>query len=259
MATATSLAGSITGMFTKPVEEYKYHRRKRENASKRAGMNQIDESDNAGQYTIENAGSEAGDSINSRGHDPEESKNKSNKSHPSMVGKVVGASAKSIGRFAPKALKGMVVDFPLAITEGMKAVPKHFGDNGRYYAPVTDAKSGTVVAGKSFAWGFVDGISDLVVQPYKGAKEEGIRGAAKGIGKGVVGLTMKSGAGVFGLLAYPSAGIAKSIRSAVYTETRKEIFQMRLKEGEWMAQTRSISQAEREDVVSKFAHLLNQK
>jgi hypothetical protein len=34
----------------------------------------------------------------------------------------------SIAMFAPKALKGMTVDIPLALAEGLKNVPRHYGD-----------------------------------------------------------------------------------------------------------------------------------
>lgn len=165
---------------------------------------------------------------------------------------MAGASAKSIGMFAPKALKGMMVYIPLAITEGMKSVPRSYDGKVRDHGPVEDAKSGAVVAGKTFAWGFADGISDLVVEPYRGGVKGGALGAFKGVGKGVVGLTTKTGAGMFGLLAYPSAGISKSLRAAVYTKTRKSVAKARLAEGKWRVDTGKGTQDDPEKVVSAF-------
>lgn len=36
-----------------------------------------------------------------------------------------------------------------------------------------------------------EGLTDIVVQPYKGAKKEGTKGAMKGIAKGTVSLATK--------------------------------------------------------------------
>ena len=40
------------------------------------------------------------------------------------------------------------------------------------------------------------GLADLVVQPYKGAKESGALGFAKGVGRGALGTVFKTGAGM---------------------------------------------------------------
>lgn len=64
---------------------------------------------------------------------------------------MAGASAKSAGKIGQTATKGMLVDIPLAITEGLKSVPQLYGGNVCNHGPVTDAKSGMVVAGKPFA------------------------------------------------------------------------------------------------------------
>lgn len=172
-----------------------------------------------------------------------------------MAGKVAGASAKSIGMLGPTAAKGMLVDFPLAITEGLRAVPQHFGTKTRNHGPVTDSKSGAVVAGKTFAWGFVDGLSDLVMEPVRGAAKEGAMGAVKGAGKGAVSLVAKSGAGMFGLFAYPSAGIAKSLRAATHGGTRKRIGQAKREEGRWLLESEKTAQVVGEDLVGRFEQL----
>jgi hypothetical protein len=95
----------------------------------------------------------------------------------------------------------MMVDIPLAFTEGLNAIPSHYGDKGRDNGKVTGIGSGFAVAGKTLAWGFVDGLSGLVTEPYKDAKKSGAKGIATGLGKGTVGLFTKSGAGMFGILA----------------------------------------------------------
>ncbi|RSL67384.1 hypothetical protein CEP51_012667 [Fusarium floridanum] len=219
MATATGMAGSMTGMVTKPVEEYQNEKKRRTRQMKgtQSGVSPMDD---------EKAGSSERASGDSARPNTEHS--------GSLAGRMAGASAKSIGKLGPTALKGMVVDIPLALTEGLKAVPHAYGGNVRDHGPVTDAKSGMVVAGKTFAWSFIDGLSDVVTEPYNGAKKEGALGAFKGLGKGAMSLMTKSGAGMFGVLAYPSAGISKSLRTAVHSSTRKAIAQALREEGKWM-------------------------
>jgi hypothetical protein len=155
----------------------------------------------------------------------------------------------------PIAAKGMLVDFPLAITEGLKTVPQHFGTRDRNHGPVTDAKSGAVVAGKTFAWGFVDGLSDLVMEPVRGAGSGGALGAVKGVGKGAVSLVTKSGAGMFGLFAYPSAGIAKSIRTAAHGGTRKAVASAKHAEGQWLLSNGLPPGLAADDLVGRFHEL----
>ena len=45
------------------------------------------------------------------------------------------------------------------------------------------------------------GLADLAVQPYKGAKESGVLGFAKGVGRGALGTFFKTGAGMFYILS----------------------------------------------------------
>ncbi|RYP47048.1 hypothetical protein DL768_006843 [Monosporascus sp. mg162] len=249
MATAVDLTGSITGMITKPMDKYRDEQRRRarelqkqQGQSRGASLDGGSSVSAASQLSV--ASLQSGSSSEKR---------------PSLAGKMAGASAKSIGLFAPNAAKGMLVDIPLAITEGMRAVPKHFGTDVRSHGPVTNAKSGAIVAGKTFAWGFVDGVSDLVMQPVKGAANEGALGAVKGIGKGAVSLVAKSGAGMFGLFAYPSAGIAKSLRSTVYSGTRKAITKEKHAEGRWLIDSESASQVNTEEVLATFRRLRSLK
>ena len=224
MSTAVDMADSVTGMVTKPVDEYKHEQRRRERDQKRQisrQRNHHESFDKNGRTASRLSKAASMDDLGKR-------------MPRSIAGTVAGASAKSISMLAPTAAKGMLVDIPLAITEGMKAVPSHFGTKVRNHGPVTDAKSGAAVAGKTFAWGFVDGLSDLVMEPIRGASKEGAAGAVKGVGKGAVSLVAKSGAGMFGLLAYPSAGIGKSLRTAVYSGTRKLVAKAKHSEGQWL-------------------------
>lgn len=236
MATATGMAGDITGIFTKPVEEYRDERKRQASELKRAQAHRGEDSDGLSVTSLDTGRPKSAQSSN-------------------LAGRMAGASAKSAGRIGSTATKGMLVDFPLAITEGLKSVPQLYGDKGRDHGPVTDAKSGMIVAGKSLAWGFIDGIGDLAIQPYKGAKKEGALGAAKGFGKGAVSLVTKSGAGMFGVFAYPSAGISKSLRDAVHGSTRKVVAEERRKEGAWMVRKGLGTQVDCGELVRRFERL----
>jgi sterol 3beta-glucosyltransferase len=123
--------------------------------------------------------------------------------------------------------KATLVDVPNALADGLHAVPSLYGEKGRDHGAVTDWKSGGAAAGKvtvtllpfscldiwlttllTFGYGFYDGITGIVTQPIKGAKEGGTLGFAKGLAKGTVGLVTKTGAGMSLRfeLCYKSAG-----------------------------------------------------
>ncbi|KAL7757034.1 hypothetical protein ACKLNR_014027 [Fusarium oxysporum f. sp. zingiberi] len=245
MATATGMAGNITGIFTKPIEEYRDDQKRRAGELKytqgRGSPSLQERSSDKDHLSVERL---SNDSVRPRS---------AHSGH--LAGRMAGASAKSAGKIGQTATKGMLVDFPLAITEGLKSVPQLYGGNVRNHGPVTDAKSGMVVAGKTFAWGFIDGLSDVVVQPYKGAKKEGALGAAKGLGKGAMNLVTKSGAGMFGLFAYPSAGISKSLRTATHSSTRRKIAEERHAEGVWMVKNGAGVQLSCSKVLEDFERL----
>ncbi|PVH84848.1 glycosyltransferase family 1 protein [Cadophora sp. DSE1049] len=147
---------------------------------------------------------------------------------------IVAASMNSLGKVAVSYSKGIFVDIPLAATEGMRAVPRLYGGEVKEHEPITGWNSGTSVAGKMFMRGIYEGFTDIFVETYKGKEAEGAVGVAKGLGKGLLSVTMKTGAATVGLVAYPSQGIYRSIRTAVKSKTRKSIEEARIREGEWM-------------------------
>lgn len=63
-----------------------------------------------------------------------------------------------------------------------------------------------------------------MVQPYKGAKEEGVTGFAIGVGKGTAGFFTHGLAATLGILAYPSQGVYRSARNAVKSGTQEQIY-----------------------------------
>ncbi|KAL4936541.1 hypothetical protein BDV06DRAFT_227814 [Aspergillus oleicola] len=153
---------------------------------------------------------------------------------------IAGASAKSVGKFLGSYFKGTMVDIPLATTEGLRAIPRLYGEETKDHGTVKDWKSGLVVGYNAFSHGMVDGLTGLVMQPVKGAKEDGALGAVKGFAKGTVGAGAHIGSAALGLVAYPGHGICKSLRSSVRSSTRKAVTKARMREGEYLARTEVI-------------------
>jgi hypothetical protein len=114
----------------------------------------------------------------------------------STFGKAVAGSASGVGGFFHHLTKGMLLDMPLAATEGLRAVPALYGEGVKDHGTVKDWKSGMIVAGKNFAHGVVEGVSDLVNEPMKGAQRSGAVGGVKGMGKGMVNATTKVSSGM---------------------------------------------------------------
>lgn len=168
--------------------------------------------------------------------------------------KAAAGMGKSFGKFSGHMFKGMIIDLPFAATEGLRAVPKLYGEEVQSHGEVTDAVSGFSVAGKSFAHGMTDGISGLFMKPAQGVKEEGALGLAKGIGKGTVGFASKACSATVGIVAYPSQGIYKSVRGLVSSGTGKRIATQRHVEGYFLAE-RESSKELTDFVVARFEGL----
>ncbi|KAB8236430.1 uncharacterized protein BDW43DRAFT_298064 [Aspergillus alliaceus] len=248
MGTTTDLTASILGTFYKPFEEYQaYHDTRRDRPSN-SRSNQAAKgpasSSSTGSVPLRttNCG-EWQETPSGPGETSDHHKTR-------LAGRMAGASIKSLGSFVPTALKGMTVDIPLAMTEGMRNLPRYYGEEPRGHGSVTDIKSGFTVAGKSFAWGMAEAVSDIVVKPYQGMQEDGAKGAVKGIGKGMANMASKAGCAMFGVLAYPSAGIAKSLKSSIYCKTKKEIAKARHNEGVWLLANGQCTQPN--NVVTTF-------
>ncbi|KAM0321825.1 hypothetical protein ACHAQA_009922 [Verticillium albo-atrum] len=157
--------------------------------------------------------------------------NESNKAERSRTSAALTGSAGGVGGFFKHFAKGISLDVPHALEEGMRVAPRLYG--GEVYDPgaVTDWKSGGIAAGKNFSHGIVEGIGGLVMSPVRGAKKDGAVGAAKGMGIGVLNLTTKVSSGALGLLTFTSQGAYKSVRASMRRDTRRIIKQARQKEG----------------------------
>ena len=65
-----------------------------------------------------------------------------------LHGQAALASAKSVDRLALGALKGGMVDVPLALAEGFRNAPRLWGETVKEQEEITGWKSGATVAGK---------------------------------------------------------------------------------------------------------------
>ncbi|KAI9724946.1 MAG: hypothetical protein M1812_000222 [Candelaria pacifica] len=177
---------------------------------------------------------------------------RSEKKDANTAATMLTASAKSIARIHSSFFKGTMVDMPLALTEGLRAVPRLYGEEVRDTGTVTDWSSGAIVASKSFAYGLYDGFTGFVKQPYDGAKEEGWAGLGKGIGKETSGLLTKPSSGALGLVAYSGQGICKSLHKLTHRRCEKVIATALHAEGNYLADNTALSESTDAAVLAAF-------
>ncbi|KAI5813184.1 hypothetical protein BZA77DRAFT_334948 [Pyronema omphalodes] len=144
------------------------------------------------------------------------------------------------------------MDVSLAISQGFHNAPRLYGDEVRRPARITGFHSGMRAAGKELALGMYDGFSGVVMQPYKGAREQGVKGAVKGIGKGFGGLFFKTQAGLAGVIGFPMKGVHRELRKGRDRKVLERVMVARRVQGdrelmEWRAQAKE----EGEEVMEK--------
>lgn len=154
-------------------------------------------------------------------------------------------------RLAGTATKGMLVDLPLAATDGLRAVPRLYGDTVQQRDPIKGFRSGVAVAGRTFRHDMRGGLTDVFVQTYTGKKADGAAGAAKGLGTGFANFLAKTGSATLGLVSYPAQGVYKSIRSAT-NQVPVLVVEERLREGEWVVSKEPRWEADQAVIVHDF-------
>lgn len=159
---------------------------------------------------------------------------------------VITASGLAGGKFLGKCVSGVVVDVPLAAAEGFRVLPGLYGDKVYEHQKVKDWKSGAIAGVKGFAIGMGESAVDPLWQPFKGARDGGVRGFAGGMFKGTFGVIFKMthgkgllwtllsllflltspfadfscSAASLGLVAYPGQGLKRSIQASFHQSTR---------------------------------------
>ncbi|TEY61488.1 hypothetical protein BOTCAL_0168g00210 [Botryotinia calthae] len=167
----------------------------------------------------------------------------------SSTGGAIGHGMVALGGSITKAT---FVSVSMALADGFHAVPTLYGETVRDHGALTDWKSGSVVAGKSFGYGFYDGITGIITQPMQGAKKDGALGFAKGLAKGTVGLITKPGAAMFGLMAYPAMGLYKSINEMGLSTAQKRVLEGRQMLSTYMNEKMPLQEAEIGTVLEQF-------
>ena len=147
--------------------------------------------------------------------------------------KALRGSASGVGKFLNHWAKGMLLDMPLAVTEGMRSAPRLYGGEVYDPGPVTDWKTGGRAAGKNLAHGFAEGVGGVVTGPVRGAERDGALGAARGSGVGLLNFGAKMSSGLLGLVAYSGQGLYLSARAAVHRDTRRMVQDAMRAEGEY--------------------------
>lgn len=146
------------------------------------------------------------------------------------------------------------MDFTLGLARGFHNAPKLYGDESvRKSEKITDFSSGIRVAGKEFGYGFYDGISGLVTQPFEGAKKEGAAGFIKGFGKGLGGIVLKPGAAIWGIPGYTSQGIYKELQKQFGPSVDNYIIASRTAQG--YEDVRNASVEERASIVKHWKEI----
>ncbi|KAE8153720.1 UDP-Glycosyltransferase/glycogen phosphorylase [Aspergillus avenaceus] len=156
---------------------------------------------------------------------------------------------KGAGRFVKAVVQGPV-DMSVNFARGFHNMPRLWGDDTvRPQERVSDFKSGVKAVGREFGYGWYDGVTGLVTQPWRGAQKGGAGGFVKGIGKGFGGFIAKPSAALFGILGHTMQGVSKEVQKLFGNDVQSYIVASRVAQGyeEWLAG----SDAEKQDVITR--------
>jgi hypothetical protein len=159
-------------------------------------------------------------------------------------------TSKGLGRIV-KATVQAPMEISVGLTKGFHNLPKLWGDDTvRPQEQISDFKSGAMAAGKEFGFGWYDGITGLVTQPWKGAQKEGTSGFVKGIGKGIAGFATKPFTGFSGIISHTTKGVHKEVQKLFGSSVQNYIVTSRVAQGyeEWL----QSSDAEKQDVIVQW-------
>lgn len=106
------------------------------------------------------------------------------------------------------ALARFPMNITLALTQGFHNAPRLYGDETVRRPPrVTGIHSGLRAGRDELVYGVTDGVTGVVTQPIRGAKEHGVMGAVRGVGYGIGGFVLKDIAALLGPSAYFMKGL----------------------------------------------------
>ncbi|KAK6170959.1 hypothetical protein SNE40_019236 [Patella caerulea] len=123
----------------------------------------------------------------------------------SLVGNTVGGAAGSVAMVTGSVGNALAVlsfdnDYRRKRRARMQQQPKHL-------------PASLIVAARSLVIGLGVGFSGIILDPVKGANEEGVEGFFKGVGKGILGLLTKPAGGVIDMVSMAFDGIRRAAES----------------------------------------------
>lgn len=225
----TSVTDAATGVGGVPVEMGKSIRKREKIREKRRKVQQRHEHKKA---TIarananlskekvqgEAAGGSADEGNNKDKDEAKDSKRPQASREPSTLSKISEPDedlADELGHeaaFGFRKTGGALARFPmnltLALTQGFHNAPRLYGDETVRRPPrVTGVHSGLRAGRDELLYGVMDGVTGIVTQPIRGAKNHGVVGAIKGVGYGIGGFVLKDIAALLGPFAYGMKGL----------------------------------------------------
>ncbi|KAG8954760.1 hypothetical protein FRC04_011193 [Tulasnella sp. 424] len=139
-----------------------------------------------------------------------------------------------------------------SLQEGFHNAPAMYGTNVRKVGRIHNWKSGFKEGGKSFLYGLYDGITGLVTEPIKGHDKEGMLGALKGTGRGMLNTTMLPAAGSLALFTYPARGMWESVRSKWAKHPELQVIVARRWEGQQAIRNCPDLEQQRKAILEAF-------
>lgn len=158
--------------------------------------------------------------------------------------------SRGTGRIVKAIVQGPM-NISVSLTQGAHNLPKLYGDDTvRPQERVSDFSSGMKAVGREFGYGWYDGLTGVVTQPWRGAQKEGAGGFIKGFGKGIAGLWTKPLAGMLGILSHTMKGVHKEVQKLYGNNVQNSIVVSRVAQGweEWL----QSSDAEKQDVIDRW-------
>lgn len=165
-------------------------------------------------------------------------------------------TSKGLGRFV-RAAAQTPMGISVGLTKGFHNLPKLWGDDTvRPQEQISDFKSGAVAVGREFGYGWYDGVTGLVTQPWRGAQKEGAAGFVKGVGKGIAGFATKPFAGFAGILGHTMKGVHKEMQKIFGNNVQTYIIASRVAQGyeEWL----QSSDTEKQYVLDRWTLIQEQ-
>ena len=118
---------------------------------------------------------------------------------------------------------------------------------------ITGLGSGLRTAGKEFVLGHWDAWTGLALHPYKGAKQEGLKGFGKGVYRAGRGFTTNILAGTLGLGGYSLKGVEKEFAKRRLTRLQAELLLIRLRQS--IEEYKEAPEDERMEAIKRWKEL----